>query len=66
MSNVQPGMNDEVKSVVCPDITGVVIAKYPGGTLGTTLIDVKLPSESIYYATDIKNWEVIIPNQDGE
>ena len=59
-------MNDEVKSKICPDISGVVIAKYPGGSIGQTLIDVRLPCESIYYATDITNWEVILENQDGE
>jgi hypothetical protein len=59
-------MNDEVKSKICPDITGVVIAKYPGGGNLGNLIDVRLPSDSIYYATPASGWKVIIPNQDGE
>jgi len=58
----EPEMNDTVKSKVCPDIIGVVIAKYPGeGNIGT-LIDVRLPSDSIYYSTPISGWEVILPH----
>lgn len=58
LKDLEPSLRDEVKSKIAPDMTGIVIAKYPGGENQGLLIDIRLFNNKIYYATPAKNWEV--------
>jgi len=59
LKELEPELRDEVKSKIAPDMTGIVIAKYPGGENQGSLIDVRLFNEKIYYGSPAKNWEVV-------
>lgn len=64
LKDLEPELRDEVKSKIVPDMTGIVIAKYPGGENQGNLIDVRLFDEKIYYGTPAKNWEVVKENDE--
>lgn len=64
LKELEPELRDEVKSKIVPDMTGIVIAKYPGGENQGSLIDVRLFNEKIYYGSTAKNWEVVTLNNE--
>jgi len=64
LKELEPELRDEVKSKIVPDMTGIVIAKYPGGENQGSLIDVRLFNEKIYYGSPAKNWEVVTLNNE--
>ena len=64
LKELEPELRDEVKSKNVPDMTGIVIAKYPGGENQGPLIDVRLFNEKIYYHSPAKNWEVVTLNNE--
>ena len=45
LKELEPELRDEVKSKIVPDMTGIVIAKYPGGENQGSLIVVRLFNE---------------------
>jgi hypothetical protein len=64
LKELEPELRDEIKSKIVPDMTGIVIAKYPGGENQGSLIDVRLFNEKIYYGSPAKNWEVVTLNNE--
>lgn len=64
LKELEPELRDEVKSKIVPDMTGIVIAKYPGGENQGSLIVVRLFNEKIYYGSQAKNWEVVTLNNE--
>lgn len=64
LKELEPELRDEVKSKIAPDMTGIVITKYPGGENQGSLIDVRLFNEKIYYGSPAKNWEVVTLNNE--
>lgn len=64
LKELEPELRDEVKSKIVPNMTGIVIAKYPGGENQGPLIDVCLFNEKIYYGSPAKNWEVVTLNNE--
>ena len=59
----EPEFRDEVKNKK-NDMTGVVIAKYPGKDPGTQLLDIRGANDRIYYGTPAKIWEVVRLNNE--
>jgi len=64
LKDLEPSLRDEVKSKIAQDMTGMVIAKYPGTVEQGNLLDIRLFNEKIYYATPAKNWEVVTLNNE--
>lgn len=65
LKDKEPELQDEVKSKIAQDMTGTVIAKYPGFIEGQgNLLDIRLFNEQIYYGTPVKNWEVVKLNDE--
>jgi len=64
LKDLEPSLRDEVKSKIAPDMTGVVITKYPGTAEQGWLLDIRLFNDKIYYATPAKNWEVVRLNNE--
>jgi len=64
LKDLEPELRDKVKSKIAQDMTGIVIAKYPGTVEQGKLLDVRLFNEKIYYATPAKNWEVVTLNNE--
>jgi len=58
LKELEPNLRDEVKSKVAPDMTGIVIAKYPVGPKKEAHLDIRLFNEKVYYRSPAKNWEV--------
>ena len=59
-----PEMNDDVKSLVSPDMAGTVIAKYVLDAPLRTYLDVRMFDGTICYKTPMSNWEVIRLNDE--
>jgi hypothetical protein len=64
LKDLEPSLRDEVKSKIAPDMTGVVITKYPGTAEQGWLLDIRLFNEKIYYGSPAKNWEVVTLNNE--
>ena len=64
LKELEPELRDEVRSKVAPDMTGIVIAKYPCAYQSGMLLDIRLSNEKIYYSTSINNWEVVKLNDE--
>jgi hypothetical protein len=61
---LEPELRDEVKSKIAPDMTGIVITKYPGTAEQGDLIDIRLFNEKLYCGSPAKNWEVVTLNNE--
>lgn len=64
LKDLEPQLRDEVRSKVAPDMTGIVIAKYPCPYNSGILLDIRLSNDKIYYSTRINNWEVVKLNDE--
>ena len=64
LKDLESGLRDEVRSKVAPDMTGIVIAKYPSPDSSGMLLDIRLFNDKIYYAAFAEKWEVIKLNDE--
>lgn len=65
LKELEPELRDEVRSKVAPDMTGIVIAKYPSLHYPRIIfLDIRLFNDKIYYAAFAEKWEVIKLNDE--